>query len=216
MPHDEIAVLLSRYGDLAVFFGVAIESAGVPFPGEATLLAAAIASGAGAASGLRIEGVIAAAAAGAMLGDNIGFWAGRRLGLPLLARYGPKIGIDARRLKIGELLFARHGGKIVFFGRFVAFLRAFAALLAGACGLAPLRFFLFNAAGAIVWASLFGGLGFAFGHEARRLAGPIGLLGLVGAAAFFTFAWRFYKVEETRLLAEAEAASTRAAQDEPS
>ncbi|WP_395665930.1 DedA family protein [Methylocella sp.] len=200
---DQILALLEHYGLFAVFFGVAVESAGAPFPGETLLLAAAVASGAHAGPGaLPLPGVIAAAAAGAMFGDNLGYWIGRGLGLPLLERYGPRIGLSRERLAIGERLFRDHGGKIVFFGRFVAFLRAYAALLAGAMRLDPGRFFLFNAAAAIVWASLFGVLGHVFGKEAHRLTGPVGFVGLALAAAFFTFIWRFYKTQEARLRAQ--------------
>ena len=71
------------------------------------------------------------AAVAATAGGMIGYLIGRSVGLPLLVRYGRRIGLDERRLKVGQYLFLRHGGKIVFFGRFVAFLRVFAALLAG-------------------------------------------------------------------------------------
>lgn len=209
---ETISAFISTYGYLAVFFGVAIESAGVPFPGETILVTAAALAGAqhhasaGAAS-LQIAGVIAAAAGGAIFGDNLGFWAGRRFGLPLLRRYGKLLRVDERRLRLGQYLFDRHGGKIVFFGRFVAVLRAFAAILAGANRLSPARFFVFNAAGAICWSSLFGALGFVFGAQAHRISGPIGLAGLAVAAVLFTFGWRFYKKNEARLIAEAEKAS---------
>ncbi|PNG24983.1 DedA family protein [Methylocella silvestris] len=207
MTFDQIPELLARYGYVAIFCGVAIESAGIPFPGETLLVTGAILSGLHSSGGeLHIAGVIAAAAAGAIVGDNLGFWAGRRFGFPLLARCGPLIHLDEGRLKLGQYLFEKHGGKIVFFGRFVAVLRAFAAFLAGANRFSPSRFFLFNAAGALVWASLFGAIGFVFGAEAHRIAGPIGLVGLIAAAGVFTFCWRFYKKNEARLIAEAETA----------
>ncbi len=209
MPLDHIPALISHYGYLAVFCIVAIESAGIPLPGETILLSAAIYAGKSHGldhANLNIFGVIAAAAAGAIAGDNAGFWVGRTFGLSLLTRYGHLIRLDTARLKLGQYLFLKHGGKIVFFGRFVAVLRAFAALLAGANRLQPWRFFVFNAAGAIVWATLFGALGYVFGAEAHRLAGPIGLIGLAAAVIVFAFSWRFYKRNEIRLIAEAEAA----------
>src|SRR5260370_40812023 len=125
-----------------------LESAGVPLPGETILVSAA--AFAGNKHSWDIWSVIAAAAGGAIFGDNIGFWVGREFGTSLLSRWGYLIGLDERKRKLGQYLFARHGGKIVFFGRFVAFLRAFAALLAGAHGLSPLRFLIFNAAGGVV------------------------------------------------------------------
>ncbi len=209
MSLDYIPTLISHYGYLAVFCIVAIESAGIPSPGETILLSAAIFAGKSHGldhASLNIFGVIAAAAAGAMAGDNAGFWVGRTFGLTLLMRHGHLIRLDAARLKLGQYLFLKHGGKIVFFGRFVAVLRAFAALLAGANGMDPRRFFVFNAAGAIGWATLFGSLGYLFGAEAHRLAGPIGLIAFAAAVAVFAFGWRFYKRNEIRLIAEAESA----------
>lgn len=206
---DQIPAFIEHYGYLAIFCVVAIESAGIPFPGETILVSAAIFAGGSHAlhhESLNIFGVIATAAGGAILGDNLGFWAGRTFGVALLARYGRLVHLDEGRLKLGQYLFRRYGGAIVFFGRFVAVLRAFAAILAGANRLEPWRFFIFNAAGAIVWASLFGGLGFLFGAEAHRIAGPLGLIGLAAALAVFAFCWRFYKRNEIRLIAEAEAA----------
>jgi membrane protein DedA with SNARE-associated domain len=201
---DHLPALLSHYGYIAIFFGVGIESTGIPFPGETILVSAAIF--AGHSRGLDIKGVIASAAAGAIIGDNLGFWAGRTFGLSLLVRHGRLLHLDESRLKLGQYLFQKHGGKIVFFGRFVAVLRAFAAILAGANRLDPTRFFVFNAAGAIVWAALFGSLGFAFGAQAHRIAGPIGLIGLAIAIVLLAFCWRFYKKNEARLTQEAEAA----------
>src|SRR5260370_21549294 len=88
--------------------------------------------------GLSIGAIIAAAACGAILGDNVGFRVGRRFGRTLLLKYGHRIGISERELILGEYLFQRYGGSIVFFGRFIAFLRVYAALLAGSNRLHPL------------------------------------------------------------------------------
>ena len=156
---------------------------------------------------LDIRYVIAAAAGGAIFGDNIGFWVGRKYGTGLLSRWGPLIGLDDRKRKLGQYLFARHGGKIVFFGRFIALLRAFAAVLAGANGLSPLRFFLFNAAGGIVWATVFGSGGYVLGEGIRRIAGPFGWAMLIAAIACAFVVWRYYKKHEERFLTEAEAAA---------
>ena len=71
-----------------------------------------------------------------MLGDNLGFWIGRTVGLRLVKRYGPYLHITEGRLRLGRYLFAQHGAKVVFFGRFVTILRALAALLAGMNGMA--------------------------------------------------------------------------------
>ena len=105
---------------------------------------------------------------------------------------------------LGRFLFEPYGGSIVFFGRFVALLRAFAALLAGANGLAPWRFFVSNAAGGIVWATVFGTGGYLLGEGIRRIAGPVGWALLALAVVFAFVFWRYYKKHEEALLAKAE------------
>jgi membrane protein DedA with SNARE-associated domain len=197
--------VLANYGYAAIFIVVMLESAGVPLPGETILVSAAAFSG--HRHSLDIRYVIAAAAGGAIAGDNIGFWVGREFGTSLLSRWGYVIGLDERKRKLGQYLFARHGGKIVFFGRFVALLRAFAALLAGANGFSPLRFFVFNAAGGIVWATVFGVGGYVVGEGIRRIAGPFGWVVLIAATIFAILLWRYYKKHEERFLDEAEAAA---------
>ena len=141
----DLTHLLSVYGYWAVLVAVGIESTGIPFPGETTLLVAAVY--AGSAHRLSIVGVIAAAAAGAILGDNLGFWVGREGGFRLLCRYGPYLRLDERQLKLGQYLFRQHGAKVVFLGRFVAVLRAWAAVLAGTNRMPWACFLPYNAAG---------------------------------------------------------------------
>ena len=140
---SDLMHLLATYGYWAVLVFVAIESTGIPFPGETMLLVAAIY--AGTTHQLSLPLVIAAAATGAILGDNLGFWIGREGGYRLLRRYGRSIRLEERRLKLGQYLFMRHGGKVVFFGRFVAVLRAWAAFLAGTNRMRWPRFLFFNA-----------------------------------------------------------------------
>lgn len=195
------------YGYVAVFLVVMLESAGIPLPGETILVSAA--AFAGSRHTLNPGYIIAAAAAGAIVGDNIGFWVGREFGTALLSKWGDLIGLDARKRKLGQYLFARHGGKIVFFGRFIALLRAFAALLAGANRLPPLRFLFFNAAGGIAWATIFGTGGYVLGEGIRRIAGPFGWAALTVAAVCAVVLWRYYKKNEERFLADAEAAAAR-------
>ena len=147
---EHLQPLVHHYGYLAVLFFVALESAGIPMPGETVLISAAIFAGAGA---LNIFLVIACAAIAAIVGDNAGYWVGREFGFPLIYKYGAALKLDEGRLKVGQYLFLRHGGKIVFFGRFVAVLRAFAAFLAGVNCLPWPRFLFFNALGGMVGAN---------------------------------------------------------------
>ena len=204
MPFFEhLHEFISNYGYLAVFVIVGLESAGVPMPGETALVSAAIFAGQGA---LDIKWVIASAAAAAILGDNAGYWVGREFGFPLVLRYGRYVHLDEGRLKLGQYLFQRHGGKIVLFGRFVAMLRAFAAFLAGVNRLEWGRFFLFNALGAVVWASLFGLGGYFLGHAFEHYARPVGIAALICAIIGAVVASRFISHHEKRLIAEAETA----------
>jgi len=201
---EHIPGLIAHYGLFVVFLIVMLESMGIPMPGETALLSAAIY--AGNTHHLSIVWIIIAASAGAIVGDNIGFWVGRRFGLGLLIRHGHYLRLDEAKLKLGQYLFKLHGGKIVFFGRFVAVLRAFAAVLAGANGFDPKLFFLYNAAGGIAWATIFGTVGYLFGKQAEKIVGPIGLSLLAIALIGAFFLWRFYKQHEARLIAEAELA----------
>ncbi len=195
--------LISDYGYFALFAVIALECAGLPLPGETMLIGAAIY--AGETGGLGIGKIIFASGAGAVVGDNIGYWIGRRFGSAFLERYAAKFGISAQRLLLSRYLFARYGGSIVFFGRFVTVLRLFAALIAGANLMAPARFFVFNAAGGVVWASVFGFGGFYFTAAFRRLEGPIASFALFILIVALAFLWRFVKGQERRLLAEASA-----------
>ena len=194
--------LLATYGYLAVLLFVAIESTGIPFPGETMLLVAAI--DAGTTHQLSIALVIVAAALGAILGDNLGFWVGREGGYRLLRRYGRYIRLEERRLKLGQYLFLKHGGKVVFFGRFVAVLRAWAAFLAGTNRMRWPRFLLFNAAGGIVWATLYGLGGYLLGDNIHRLVGPVGIAFLVLAVLLILAGIVIVRRNEQRLEDEAE------------
>jgi len=183
---------------------VAVESAGIPLPGETILVTAAVLAG-HSHEGSIVE-IIACAAAGAVVGDNIGFWVGREFGLGLLIRHGDRIGLNEDKLKLGQYLFLRFGGPIVFFGRFVAVLRAFAAVLAGANNFAPWRFFLFNAAGGIVWATVFGLGGYFLGADFHKIAGPLGMaLVVVALGLIFAFSV-YYRNNEAKLIETAKAA----------
>jgi membrane protein DedA with SNARE-associated domain len=194
---DLLQSLVLQYGYLAIFVVIGLESAGLPLPGEAALIAASVY--AGATGHLHIAAVIGCAALGAIIGDNIGFWAGRRFGKMLLVKYGPLIHVSETRLKVGEYLFRQHGGKIVFYGRFVAFLRIFAAVLAGANNYGWRPFLIYNAAGGLVWASLVGLGAYTFGNAVHNVTGPLGCAGLAIAIAAMVVLWRVARQHEKRL-----------------
>jgi membrane protein DedA with SNARE-associated domain len=200
----QIVYLISTYGYWVIFVVVALESSGFPLPGETVLVAAAIY--AGQTAKLDITSIILFAAAGAIIGDNVGYWIGRRYGTLFLQRFGPIVGIDARKLRLGQYLFMRWGGSIVFFGRFVAILRILAAVLAGVNRFDPMRFFTFNAAGGVIWALAFGLGAFFLSAGFKRVEGPAGAVAAAGALIGLIALWRYYKINERRLLAEADAA----------
>jgi membrane protein DedA with SNARE-associated domain len=136
--------------------------------------------------------VIAAAAAGAIMGDNAGYWLGRKGGIALVHRFGRRVGLDDKKLARAHAFFERYGARTVFIGRFVALLRSWAAVLAGVACMPYRTFTIYNALGGVVWASIFGALGYAFGRNLPRLERYVGqvslalvLLALLGALVIF-------------------------------
>ncbi|MBV8577257.1 MAG: DedA family protein, partial [Acetobacteraceae bacterium] len=142
----------------------------------------------------------------AIIGDNIGYAVGREVGARLVRRYGPYVGITEERLKIGQYLFERHGTKVVFFGRFIAVLRTLAALLAGITEMHWTHFLIANAAGGILWASIYGFGAYLLGKQVQNLTGPAAIVfGIGGAAAIATSIW-LARRHERRLAAKADRA----------
>ena len=155
---------------------IGLESMGIPSPGETALVAAAILASQGK---LQIWLVILIGVTSAIVGDNIGFLLGRRLGREVLVKPGP---FQRRRVMVidaGERFFARHGAKAVFLARWVALIRFAAAWLAGINRMRPSVFFVWNALGGISWGITFGLVGYYGGKAA---AGVLARAGLIGAA----------------------------------
>src|SRR5438270_9455762 len=200
---SELMHFLTVYGYWAVLFFVALESAGIPLPCETMLLVAAIY--AGTTHRLSLPLVIAAAS-GAILGDNLGYWVGREGGYRWLRRYGHYLHLDERKVKLGQYLFRKHGGKVVFFGRFIAVLRAWAAFLAGTNRMPWAPFLLFNALGGIIWATLYGLVGYFLGDNVHRLTGPMGPITLTLGLLITIASLVFVRRNERRLEEEAERA----------
>jgi membrane protein DedA with SNARE-associated domain len=151
------------------------ESSGVPLPGETALITGAVLA---SQHRLQIALVIALAAAAAILGDNTGYLIGRKGGRWLLLRPGPFARRRARVLEVGEPFFARHGSKAVFLGRWILGLRTWASWLAGASHMPWPSFSLWNAAGAISWATTIGLVAYYAGQSATGTIAQFGVAGL--------------------------------------
>ena len=174
-----ISSLIDSYGYLAVFVLVGAESLGIPLPGETALITAA--TYAGHTHRLNPWLIFLVASAAAIIGDNIGYWIGDKGGYRLARRYGPRVRLDERKLKTARYLFDLHGGKVVFFGRFVSVLRTYAAFLAGTSKMRWRRFLPANAAGGIVWAAIWTFAAYFAGNALKRASGTINLI-FIGAA----------------------------------
>jgi membrane protein DedA with SNARE-associated domain len=174
LHHQEIMALLAQYGSGLVGLAIALESLGLPVPGETVLVAAALY--AGSTGKLDISTVVLAAAAGGTLGNVAGYGIGRWFGAPALERYGPRIHLGRRRLLLGQYLFRHYGGLVIVFGRFTPLLRAFAALLAGANRMPAGRFLAWTVVGSLLWTGLIGYGAHALGKEVEHLAAPVGIL----------------------------------------
>jgi membrane protein DedA with SNARE-associated domain len=157
------------------------EASGIPLPGETALIAASVLASAGE---LSIEVVIAVAAAAAIVGDNFGYVIGRQAGRRLLTRPGRGYERRMAALRRGEEVFARHGPKAVFFGRWIAGLRIWASWLAGMTHMRWRSFLLWNALGGIGWAVCFGLIGYFGGEAAAHIITRVG----AGAAVAFVVA----------------------------
>jgi membrane protein DedA with SNARE-associated domain len=192
--HSEWALLL-------LFVLLALESFGLPLPGETALIACSVLASQGA---LSITSVIVVAIAAAIIGDNLGYWAARKGGRKLLYRYGATRRYAERYLPRGERFFAKHGGKTVFFGRFVAVLRVTAAWTAGLSHMNAWRFLAWNAAGGIVWATLVALVSYYLGDAAAHAISHYGLYAGGGALLLSAVGYLVVKRLERRVLGEEE------------
>ncbi len=184
-----LSEFIAQYGYFAVFGLITFQSLGIPLPGEAALIAAAIY--AQHTDRISILGIVAVAGLASALGSAMGYWIGRRGGYPLLSRYGHHVGLNAARMRLGEYLFSLHGGKIMLFGRFMAVLRVYEAVLAGTYRMSFRRFMIFNVLGAAIWAGAVGYFAYGFGELFHRMEGlfawaalGVGLVALVVAGLY--------------------------------
>ena len=204
---DALAIVIPTGGVaivayLVVGLVIGVESMGVPLPGETTLIAAALLASQG---DLKLEFVIGAAAAGAIIGDSLGYYIGRKAGRGLFDRLGRRFHhFSEERIVRAEKYFHRYGVWTVFFGRFVALLRIFAGPMAGVLRMPYPQFLAANAAGGIAWATTIGLVAYKIGDNADKLFGQLSVWALVVLALAAVAAWSFYKIKRRATTAEPE------------
>ncbi|MBS0472200.1 MAG: DedA family protein [Proteobacteria bacterium] len=203
MIHDP-AQLIEHYGYWMLAGLVAVESFGIPVPGETALIAAAIY--AATSDDMSIYLVIATAAAAGIAGDNAGFLLGRRFGARLLLRHGKRIGMTDARIKVGQYLFRRHGSRAVFAGRFIPVLRECVSFLAGANRMHWLPFLIANACGASFWAIFYGTGSYLLGSGAANAMRNVQIGIGIGTTLVFVALTIFLYRHEKRLEVKAEKA----------
>ncbi len=147
------------YGYLILFLGVMAENASLPVPGETILIIASFYSHHGH---LNLGYIIGLATIGCIIGDNLSFYVGRRLGRPVILKYGKYILITPKRLDHVEHFFQRHGDKTIFIQRWITGVRVIGALVAGTTRMPWPRFLLFNCLGAITWVATISILAYFF------------------------------------------------------
>jgi membrane protein DedA with SNARE-associated domain len=189
----------SQWALVLMFVLLFLESFGLPIPGETALIACGVLAAQGA---LSIVSVIGIAILAAVIGDNLGYWVARKGGRKFLGRYRLTRRYAAQYLPRGERFFAKHGGAAVFFGRFVAVLRVTVAWTAGLACMNWSRFFAWNAAGAITWATLVGLVSYYLGDAAANAIGRYGLYAAGGALVFAAIGFLIVKRISRRVIGE--------------
>jgi membrane protein DedA with SNARE-associated domain len=189
----------SQWALLLLFVLLTLESFGLPLPGETALIACSVLASQGA---LPIAAVVVVGIAAAIIGDNLGYWVARKGGRPLLERNRLTRDYAQRFLPRGERFFARHGGKTVFIGRFVAVLRVTAAWIAGISHMDWWRFLAWNAAGGIVWATGISLTCYFLGDAAAHAINRYGLYAAGGAILLSVLGYFVVRRIEKRVLDE--------------
>ncbi len=179
---DNIQEIARQYGYWAVFIGIALENTGIPIPGETITIVGGFLAGSGE---LGYWIVLGSAIAGAVIGDNFGYWIGRWGGWPLLIKVGGLFNISSQKLEEVRKKFSKNAAKAVFFGRFVTLLRVFAGPIAGIAQMPYYKFLLCNFGGATVWALIMVTLSFFVGKlvplpQLIHWIAQFGILALIG------------------------------------
>lgn len=184
---ETIQDIARHYGYLAVFLGIALESLGIPLPGETITIVGGFLAGSGE---LDYWLVLGTASSGAVVGSAIGYWIGKLGGWALLQRAGRLFRISEEQLTEAKTEFGENAGRAVFFGRFVAFLRILASPMAGIVEMPFPQFMVFNLAGATVWAAVMVTLSFFLGRlvpleQLISWAAKFALIALILVVAWF-------------------------------
>ena len=203
MTLADLSTLVARHGYEVVFAALLLASAGVPLPAGELLVAAAIY--AAHTHRLSIVVLTLGGAAAAIAGGLAGYGVGHSLGVAGLRRYGGAVGLGPARQRLGRYLFIAHGGKIVFFIRFIAFVGPFGAVLAGVNRMPWGRFLAFNALGAAAWVSVMALGGYLFGAFFASVGGPVELAALAAAAGLVIAAGVYIHRQGASLQAKADA-----------
>jgi membrane protein DedA with SNARE-associated domain len=189
----EIDSLIEHYGYLVVFFGVMLGTAGIPFPSAAILLATGVVVHEGY---LGLGKAIVLGILGAIIGNQIGYWAGHKGGRTFVLKWGRYVKLTPERLDQVERLFVRHGGKAVFAARFFSVSRMLEALVAGISRMRWDTFFLYSALSGTVWATAVVLAGYFFGqswtsaeHWSGRVPLLLALLLGVALGSYFAYRW---------------------------
>jgi membrane protein DedA with SNARE-associated domain len=189
----------SQWALLVMFVLLMLESFGLPVPGETALIACSVLASQGS---LSIVWVIVVGVLAAIIGDNLGYWAARKGGRPLLERHRLTRPYAEKYLPRGERFFAKHGGKAVFLGRFVAVLRVTAAWVAGISHMQWWRFLAWNAAGGIVWATSVALVSYYLGDAAASAFGRYGLYAAGGVLLLTALGFLIARQLEKRVVEE--------------
>ena len=192
--------LIRDYGLIVVFLAIALETSGLPLPGETALVVAGVAASQGH---YEIWQVLVVATAAAIIGDNVGYWLGRWLGRGFLQRYAIVRRFSDRVLPPMERFFQRHGGKAIFLARWFSGFRIAGAWVAGFARMTWWQFFIWNALGGIAWAVTVGLVAYYAGHAAGDAIGRYGVIGGVAIGVVVVLVlgavhvWRRRVVEES-------------------
>ncbi len=174
---------------------IGLESMGIPSPGETALVAAAVLASSGK---LQIWLVILIGCTSAIVGDNIGYWLGRKVGREVLEAPGPFYKRRTMLIRVGDEWFQKHGGKTVFLARWVALIRVAAAWLAGINEMKFSHFFVWNALGGITWGVTFGLVGYYGGTAGKKVLTQVGIVGAIVLGVMIVGGMLWLRVRERR------------------